>query len=163
MTDKPAMLAEILKKRRERIDLLTQPADVKNVDLTWAKFVSAEAGWGEVQRGRVPGDGFMKVGGTSYESGLFGHAVSAFKFDIGGKWTIFKSAYGLQDEHSGSVIFVVRGDGKELFRSQKIADHRLQRLEVSVSGVKRLELIIEDADDGNGHDWGLWIEPTLER
>jgi len=60
-------------------------------------------------------------------------------------------------------VFVVRGDGKELFRSPVIRDHRLRRLEVDVSGVHILELIVEDGGDGGNSDWGLWIEPTLER
>jgi hypothetical protein len=160
---KAKQYSDLVKGTFTQIDLLTQPADVKKVDLTWAKFVSAETGWGEARHGSAPEDGFLKVGGTSYDSGLYGHAISTFTFDLGGKWKILKSAYGLQDEHYGSVIFVVRGDGKELFRSERIADHRLQRLEVNVTEVKQLELIVENAGDGNSNDWGVWIEPTLER
>jgi hypothetical protein len=36
-------------------------------------------------------------------------------------------------------------------------------LEVNVTEVKQLELIVEDAGDGVSADWGVWIEPTLER
>jgi hypothetical protein len=36
-------------------------------------------------------------------------------------------------------------------------------LEVNVTDVKQLELIVEDAGDGPGADWGVWIEPMLER
>ena len=156
-------LSDILKGTFTQIDLTAQPANVNKVDMTFAKFVSASTGWGGVQRGAAPEDGFLKVGGTIFDSGFFGHAISTYKFDLDGKWKTFKSAYGLQDEHDGSVVFVVKGDGKELFRSARITSHRVQRLEVSVADVKQLELIVEDAGDGISADWGVWLDPTLER
>ena len=103
------------------------------------------------------------VGGTFYVSGLYGHAVSTYKFDLGGHWKTFRSGYGLQDGHEGSVVFVVCGDGRELFRSERITDKRLRRLEVSVADVKELELIVEDGGDGVSSDWGVGIEPAVER
>ena len=146
------------------IDLQTQPAEVTRVDLTWAKAVSARTGWGQALRGAAPEDGFLSLGGKSFESGLYAHAVSAYVFDLNGNWKKFKSGYGLQDgDHPGSVAFVVRGDGKELFRSEVIRDHRLRSTELDVMGVRRLELIVEDGGDGVSSDWGIWVEPTLER
>jgi hypothetical protein len=29
--------------------------------------------------------------------------------------------------------------------------------------VQTLELIVDDGGDGNGNDWGLWLDPTLTR
>ena len=153
-----------LLKGPELIDLQTQPADVTRVDLTWARWVSANTGWGDAQRGSVPEDGFLSVGGKFSMSGFYAHAVSTYRFDIGNRWKTFKSGYGIQDgEHPGSVVFVVRGDDKELFRSALISDHQLRQLEVSVTGVQRLELIVEDGGNDNGSDWGIWLDPTLER
>jgi hypothetical protein len=63
----------------------------------------------------------------------------------------------------GSVVFVVRGDGKELARSPLMNGPRLLRTKLDVTGIKQLELIVEDGGDGGNSDWGLWIEPTLER
>jgi len=96
-------------------------------------------------------------------SGFYAHAPSSYVFNLGNHWKTFKSSYGLQDGHEGSVVFVVRGDDKELFRSTLISDRRLRQLEVDVTGVQRLELIVEDGGNGIGHDWGVWIEPVLER
>ena len=64
-------------------------------------------------------------------------------------------AYGLQDGHPGSVVFVVRGDDKELFRSPLVKDRVLRKLDVDVRGVKLLELSVEDGGDGNHGDWGV--------
>jgi hypothetical protein len=77
------------------------------------------------------------------------------------KWARFRSAYGLQDGHPGSVVFVVRGDGKELFRSPLVKDQTLRKLDVDVRGVNLLELSVEDGGDGNNGDWGVWIWPKL--
>jgi len=147
----------------ELIDLLTQPADVTRVDLTWAQWVSANTGWGPARRGSVPETGTLEVGGRFFTSGLYAHAPSSYVFNLGNHWKTFKSSYGIRDDNPGSVVFVVRGDGRELFRSALITDHRLRQLEVDVTGVQRLELIVEDGGNGNGGDWGIWIEPALER
>jgi hypothetical protein len=60
-------------------------------------------------------------------------------------------------------VFVIKGDGKELFRSQKIADDKVREQNVSVAGVTVLELVVEDAGDGNNSDWGVWLESRLAR
>jgi len=154
------------------LDLEAQPADVSEVDLTWARWISARTGSDTPMRGRTPvfphlkQDGVLRIGGRSFESGLFTHATSSYQFRLGGNWKTFKSGYGIQDgmiEHGASVVFVVLGDGKELFRSPVIKDNQLRRLEVDVSGIQILELIVEDGGDSIYADWGHWIEPTLER
>ena len=59
------------------------------------------------------------------------------------------------------VVFVVRADGKELFRSPLIRDRRLHKLDLDVAGVKILELQTAPGPDGPNSDWGVWIDPTL--
>jgi hypothetical protein len=133
------------------------------MDLSLAAYVSAETGWGAPRRGYVPEDVFIEVGGEFFESGLYAHAPSLYQFNLGGHWKTFTSGYGLQDGRPGSVVFVVRGDGEERYRSELVRDHQLRRLEVDVTEIKELELIVEDGGNGNNSDWGLWIEPRLER
>ena len=152
-----------LLRGHDLIDLLTQPADVTQVDLTWARWFSASTGWGHARRGSVPESVFLEVGSRFFASGLYAHAPSSHVFHLGNHWTTFKSSYGLQDGNPGSVVFVVRGDDRELFRSSLIINHRLRQLEVDVTGVQRLELIVEDGGNGNSSDWGVWIKPMLER
>ena len=146
------------------IDLKALPADVTSADLTWAEWVSASTGWEGTRRGSAPEDGYLSLGGKVYLSGFYAHAVSRYTFDLDNRWKTFKSGYGLQDgDHPGTVVFVVRGDNRELFRSALIRDHQHRQLEVDVTGVRRLELIVEDGGDGVGSDWGIWVDPTVGR
>ena len=102
------------------------------------------------------------MGGQFFERGLFAHAPARHELELGGKWARFRSGYGLQDGHSGSVVFVVRGDGSELFRSAPVKDRTLRRLDVDVRDVRLLEMVVEDGGDGNKSDWGVWILPELQ-
>ena len=105
----------------------------------------------------------MKFGAKQASSRLGAHAPSSATTKLDGKWQTLKFAYGLQDGGAGSVVFVVRGDRKELFRSEIIRDHVRRDAEVDVEGVKTLELITEDGGDGNRSDHSIWIEPILVR
>ena len=53
--------------------------------------------------------------------------------------------------------FVIRADGKEVFRSPVIRNADLAKYDVNVTGGKLLELIVEDGGDGNAvtGDYGL--------
>ncbi|MFT7034371.1 MAG: hypothetical protein ACJA2S_002885 [Cyclobacteriaceae bacterium] len=62
----------------------------------------------------------------------------------------------------GSVRFVVKGDGKELWKSKKIkGGTKAISVDISVKGVEILELIVEDAGDGVSGDHAVWAEVKL--
>ncbi|MBP7937446.1 MAG: NPCBM/NEW2 domain-containing protein [Phycisphaerae bacterium] len=148
-------------------NLATIPADARQATVSELAFSHSSVGWGRPLRDEVIIEGrptcFLQVNGQFYPSGLFAHAPARYALPLDKKWTRFRSRYGLQDGHGGSVVFVVNGDGKELFRSTLVKDQRLRNLDVDVSGVGSLELVTEDGGDGPGNDWGVWIEPRLER
>lgn len=150
---------------------LVTPADVpaqqKIVSISELSLESAKVGWGQPLHDRVliEGDGtpFLLVGGEFFESGLYAHALARHTLRLGGKWKTFQSGYGLQDGHGGSVVFVVKGDGKELFRSPLVRDAKRRDLRADVSGVDALELLVEDGGDGGNSDWGVWVATQLSR
>ncbi len=160
-------LRELLQPRP--LESLTAfPAEQVRAEVSRLEFAEASVGWGAPLRDQVLPEGggtcFLVVDGTFHERGLFAHAPARHVLDLSGSgWKRFKSGYGLQDGHGGSVVFAVRGDGRELFRSAKTTERRLAEMEVDITGIKRLELLVEDAGDGTGSDWGVWIEPTLQR
>jgi hypothetical protein len=60
-------------------------------------------------------------------------------------------------------VFVIKGDGKELYRSDLVKDFQERKLSVDVTGVDELELVAEDGGNGNSSDWAIWFDPTLRR
>ncbi|VGO11707.1 hypothetical protein PDESU_00253 [Pontiella desulfatans] len=96
--------------------------------------------------------------------GLYAHAPSSYAYALGGKWKSFESRMALHRGHQGSVVFVVKGDGRELFRSSllRLADGEAD-VRVNVSGIQTLELVTEPGPDGKDGDWGIWIAPSLLR
>ena len=163
---------DLLRKARHLLRLLDTPTPVspidgpleeKSFDLSDAVFEEARTGWGEMRRRMVPEDLLIEIGDGFFESGLYAHAPALFRVRLGGKWETLETGFGLQNGHGGSVVFVVKGDGGELFRSDQITARQLHRKTVSVAGVDVLELIVEDAGDGNHSDWGIWVEPKLSR
>lgn len=152
---------------RNRKPPTTVPTSQKRVPVSDLEFSAASVGWGKPLRDQVLVEGgnscFLRVGGRFFERGLYAHAPSSYVVAVGRKWKRLVTEYGLQEGHEGSVVFVVRGDGRELFRSPRIAQHDLHRLELDIADVTSLELAVEDAGDGVGNDWGVWLDPTLER
>lgn len=159
---------EILRKLRNPAKPLAPkdvPAATKDIEVSKLEFKTARTGWGGVKRDHVPEELFLESNGKVYGSGLYAHAPSIYELDLeGAGWTKFKTSSGLRDGHPGSVVFVIRGDGKELFRSGKIerANQTVEK-EIDITGIDKLELLVEDAGDGNRADWGVWLEPVLQR
>ena len=139
------------------------PANVSSTDLTDAVFETEETGWLGVHRGKAPEDVFLRIGDQFFESGLYAHAPSRFIVDLAGKWETLTIGYGLQDNHEGPVRFIIRGNDKELFRSQDIKDHRVENITISIANIQKLELHVESAVPGNNGAWGIWVNPIISR
>ena len=152
-------------KERPRLDAVS--ADISSISLAEVAADTSSAGWGPALRNQVPpeGDasGLLMVNGEFFEAGLYAHAPARHAFRLEKKWETLSTRFGLQDGHPGSVVFVIQADGRELFRSQRVTDHVTRAKTVNVKGADLLELIVEDAGDGNNSDWGEWLNPQIER
>jgi hypothetical protein len=60
-------------------------------------------------------------------------------------------------------VFVIRTDGREIFRSKRLGPDRLEPFDLDISGVRQLTLETGDGGDGRSADWGTWFEPQLTR
>ncbi|HVJ85367.1 MAG TPA: NPCBM/NEW2 domain-containing protein [Caulifigura sp.] len=139
-------------------------AEGEMLRLTDAKYFAAATGWGRPSVNRLPdSEPLFWLGGRVFPRGLYAHAPSTYEYALDGKWERFTAVAGLADEHPGSVVFVVTGDGKELFKSSTVKAETPVQIDVSVKDVKRLVLTVTDAGDGNRADWGVWLEPTVRR
>lgn len=146
------------------------PSDLKKLPLGDARAQSAEVGWLKPAQNRVPTNDNVPSplldSGKIYATGLYAHSHSRYTFDLGGKWKTLRGEAGIHTHHQPyavGVVFVIKTDGKEAFRSSAIRGSSKANYEVDVSNAKSLELIVEKATDRNGNNWALWLDPTLFR
>jgi len=148
-------------------DLSAVGDKVRDLPLSSVNWESASVGWQEPTRDCAPNEEKprrpLESSERFHETGLWAHADSSYVYNLDGKWKRFTSGYGLQNLVEGSVVFVVKCDGEERFRSPVIKDWAEGRVEVDLTGVDRLELIVEDGGDGDWGDLGLWFSPRLTR
>lgn len=143
-----------------------RPREISTIDgvyldtLTWSE---ATAGWGEVRLNRSVMDKPMTMAGRRYLRGIGTHADSRIDYALPGGFKTFAATAGYDQEvRGGSVVFVVKGDDRELFRSP-VAGRDTPPIEVRVplDGVSRLSLIVEDAGDGIAADHANWADARL--
>lgn len=140
------------------------PTDLKGMALSHIKPVAAKVGWGRPAYDHLPRtQALLIAGGELFEYGIYAHAPASYRYDLtGGGWKRLTGKCGLPSDQ-GSVVFVIRADGKEVLRTKKIESSRTQAFDVDLAGVRELELVTEDAGDGNRSDWGLWLGAELRR
>jgi hypothetical protein len=148
---------------------LRQPSDAVadsevQVPLSSIEPREASVGWLQPAYDRLPRpDPLLRCGSDIFETGIYAHAPSRYQYDLQGGWRRLEGACGLPPQAGGSVVFVIRGDGRELYRSPRIGPGVSERFRVDIANVARLELVTEDGGDGKAADWGVWGEPTLLR
>lgn len=136
-------------------------------DLPW---IGSSNGWGPAERDRAngeqnAGDGpALRLDGVVYPKGIGVHADSKISIATEAKCTVFKALVGVDDAKlnkglHGSVVFIVKGDGRELLRTPVLsADSAALPLNVDITGVRNVELIADKNGDDAGDDWGDWAD-----
>jgi hypothetical protein len=142
----------------------------KDVSVSGLKATSEKNGWGPVERnrsngGKAAGDGqAITVGGQKFTDGLGVNAASEISFALPGTCRTFSAVVGVDDEvgSKGSVVFVVRADGKELRRTSVLTgSSAAQKLSVDLGSARQLTLTVEDAGDGNSGDHADWASAVV--
>lgn len=135
-----------------------------------ARPESSEVGWLAPVANCIPPNAEVTSplldSGKIYATGLYAHSPSRYAFNLGGSWHRLRGAAGLHTAFQGKafgVIFVIKTDGREVFRSTPVRGSNHVRYNVDVKGVQTLELVVEKAGDQNGGNWALWLEPELFR
>jgi hypothetical protein len=146
------------------------PAPTGTVYASDLSFVSNTNGWGPVERDmsngeQAAGDGHpISLRGTTYAKGLGVHANGDVALFLGGNCTRFTAVVGIDDEvtPNGSVSFSVVADGTTLVTTPTLTGTSAPLpLDLDVTGARQLDLLINDAGDGNGHDHGDWANAKL--
>lgn len=103
----------------------------------------------------------LAVGGVAYESGIGTHANSTWRLRLDGRGMEFRAKVGVQDGSPGEVEFIVRGDGRDLFRSGPVRGGDAARpVRIDLTGVRELELAV-DALGATTSDHANWLEPVV--
>lgn len=144
-------------------DLDALDASVREVPLSAVRWASAEVGWDRPKYDYLDDFTPLESGKQFHERGIYAHADSSYVYNLDGEWKRFTSGCGLQNEVQGSVVFVVKCDGEEKYRSKLLEDWTEERVDLDVTGVKKLELIVTDGGNGKWADCGIWFSPTLTR
>jgi len=106
----------------------------------------------------------LRIIGTSYLLGLGVHARSELRYRLDGRFSRFLADIGMQEGASGSVVFRVLGDGRELYAGEVMrADDAAESLAIDISGVDELTLQVEDAGDLDVGDSAVWGGARLLR
>lgn len=157
-------------RRESKLPPADAPPAMTELSLGDAKAESAQVGWLEPAENRIPLNGEIVSplldSGKIYATGLFAHSPSRYVFNLGGKWNRLRGEAGLHTAFQGKafgVVFVIKGDGKELFRSATVRGAEHVNYDVNMAGVNTLELVVEQAQDRNGGNWALWLAPVLSR
>jgi hypothetical protein len=116
-------------------------------------------------RDRSATGGPLAIRGQRWQDGIGVRAPSRLDFDLRGAYDRFEARAGVDDaaRFAGSVVFVVLGDGEELYRSPRVTGSDLAPLEIAagIAGVETLTLSVEDAGDGNEKDLADWGAPRV--
>jgi hypothetical protein len=146
------------------------PSEVTQLPLGDARSELAEVGWLQPTSNRIPLNEDIESplldSGRIYATGLFAHSPSRYVFNLGSKWKTLRGEAGLHtafQTRALGVVFVIKTDGKEVFRSSIVREAAHTEYAVDVAGVKTLELLVENAYDHNWANWSLWLDPTLTR
>jgi alpha-galactosidase len=112
------------------------------------------------------GDGIpIKLRGQTFDKGLGMAAPAAVIYRLGGKCSRFTAQVGVDDATAGqgTARFQVIADGETLFDSGKLdATSPAAAIDVSLTGKRRLKLLVTNADDGPAQDRASWGDAKVE-
>lgn len=106
----------------------------------------------------------MRLSGREFTKGLGVHAMSTLTYRLDGAYATFAATIGIDDavRPRGSVVFIVQGDNKELFRSQPITGKdQAQDITIDITGIDELKLIVDYADELDLSDFADWANARV--
>ena len=151
-------------------------AEDSYIDLTTLTLKSHSVGYGTLCVNKDLNGGKINIqnadgGETSFEKGFVAHATSELVFDVS-KYTSTASVFSVYigaDKNpsnattaSTSMIFSIKADNKELFKSGVITYNTpVELVQVAVPAGTKTLTMIADADGSNYGDHSAWAEPRL--
>ena len=108
----------------------------------------------------------ITIAGETFDRGFGTHAESSLLINLNGKAKNFSAFVGLDDEMKGqnpAVEFEIYGDNKKIWSSgiMKLGD-KAKPVNISLQGIKQLELIVTDGGNGPYYDHADWADAKFE-
>jgi alpha-galactosidase len=132
--------------------------------LTDLQAVYAYTGYGTIVNDKSIGGNTITLNGVTYPKGIGVNAFAGSDYDLGGICSRFQATIGVDDEvgANGTVIFQVFADGMEIYNSGvMVGGGPSQTINLDVTGVRRLILGVDDADDNINFDHGDWADALV--
>lgn len=143
-------------------DRIVYLSDLEPEQFTSTPYLSRT--WPLRQNQNVIG-GPLRLGAKEYARGLGMHSQALATYNLAGKILSFQATIGIDGvtEGRGSVIFRVLADGKPVFTSDVVRGKTppVNVGPLSMSGVQKLTLAVDFADQGDILDHANWCDAVL--
>lgn len=140
------------------------PENTNGLFLSHARASEETVGWDKPRYDFSAEDRAFLLQGIPTLPSIFAHAPSKHMYQLDQKWHRFTGKVGIDRSLSNSsCVFEVLGDGKSLWKSARVSGWDAEEFDIDVSTVSTLELVVNDAGDGNNNDWACWFQPLLTR
>lgn len=116
--------------------------------------------WGLPGINRAVNRSPLSIGGTGYDRGIGGHAISRMLFDTGGKALRLEGLAGPDDNNmfATNLEFKILGDGRELWQSGVMTrGDAAKAFDIDLRGIEKVLLLIDLCDDEFMYDHGDWV------
>lgn len=132
---------------------------LEDMDLALVK-----TGWGKPQRDLSVGGQPLAIGGKAFQHGLGVHAPAELTIGLDGSAKSFTAMVGVNEtggNEVGQVEFKVHADGKEVWKSGRLAKGEAAKaIEIPLAGVRRLSLVVDALGD-NSSDHANWADAVI--
>lgn len=112
------------------------------INLSELQYESHRQDWGKLKVNQSIEGNVFNVNNIRFEQGLGVHASSETVYNIEGKYSSFRTSYGLDDESlcSKGVYIEILGDGKTLAQTPVFQNGTVQTITANVSGIQKLTI-----------------------
>lgn len=112
------------------------------IPLSDLKYESHRQGWGNMGQNKSIEGNPLTIDAQKFENGFGTHAASETTYNIEGKYSSFRTSFGLDDESlcSEGVQVEILGDGNVLAQSPVFQNGKVLTLTANVQGVQKLTL-----------------------
>ena len=145
--------------------------------LTDMTFDDWATGWGNVGINKNVVGGDLIINNKRYDNGICLHAFADYEknayvevsFPASFGYTVFETWVGVNKDTqnngtNGSVIFMIEGDGKLLYKSNLMrAAQDAEHVILDIRGISSLKLLANNGDKSYDCDWADFIAPKIAR